>query len=231
MIDITTIIPVLLKKDRICALNETLKSIPNDNNIVIIDSGDVDLIHLIDQSNVRQLIYRSFNIGQWETRKQGLELVTTEYVHFLDADDILSYDAYDFERGHDMYQLFPRVFDYKPVISIEERTYLTACSCQIFRTSMARDVMNALPIGRHNYNECFLFMLQALALGYSDFVHHDSTVQRKNISGAMFEKPPKMNPELDFRVNKILSPDISCINDYYVNEYFRIRLSHIRKID
>ena len=226
---ITTIVPVLLQQDRVFALNETLSRIPSDNNIVIVDSGDPDLLPLIDQNNVKKIIYRENNVGQWLTRKEGLSHVTTEYVHFLDADDYLSEDAYDALGGHDMYQLIPRVFNGSIVVDELSRSFLTACSCQIFRTKMARDVMESFTVGRHNYNECFFFMLQAFALGYRDFVHHDSSVQRLMISGEMFKDvtPPD---DLKRKVRLLLSQDFRVVLDYHVYRYFNDRSNHLRKV-
>lgn len=225
---ITTIVPVLLKQDRIFALNETLSRIPSDNNVVIVDSGDPDLLPLIDQSNVKQIIYRENNIGQWLTRKEGLAYADTEYVHFLDADDYLSEDAYDAPGGHDMYQLIPRVFNGSIVVDELSRSFLTACSCQIFRKQMAVDVMDTLPIGTFNYNECFYFMLQAFSLGYRDLVHHDSTVQRLLISGEMF-KIMKTPPHLRVRLGPLLRQDFSGITDYHVYRYFTDRVNEFRR--
>lgn len=225
---ITTIVPVLLQQDRIFALNETLSRIPSDNNIVIVDSGDPDLLPLIDQSNIKKIIYRENNVGQWLTRKEGLSYVGTEYVHFLDADDYLSEDAYDAPGGRDMYQLIPRVFNGSIVVDELSRSFLTACSCQIFRTKMAREVMDTLPIGNFNYNECFYFMLQAYALGYRDFIHHDSTVQRLLISGEMF-KVMDTPHHLRVRLGPLLRQDFSTITDYHVYRYFTDRVNDFRR--
>lgn len=225
---ITTIVPVLLQHDRLYALNETLSRIPSGNNIVIVDGGDHDLLPLIDQSNVKKLIYREQNLGQWETRREGLSHVDTEYVHFLDADDYLSEDAYDAPGGHDMYQLIPRVFNGSVVVDELSRAFLTACSCQIFRTKMARDVMESFTVGRHNYNECFFFMLQAFSLGYRDFIHHDSSVQRLMISGEMFKDVP-LPEELKRKIRPLLTQDFHTVLDYHVYRYFSDRSNHLRK--
>lgn len=226
---ITTIVPVLLQHDRVFALNETLSRIPSDNNIVIVDSGDPDLLSLIDQSNIKKLIYRENNLGQWNTRQEGLAHVDTEYVHFLDADDYLSEDAYDAPGGHQMYQLIPRVFNGSVIVDELSRAFLTACSCQIFKTELARNVMGTFTVDRHNYNECFLFMMQAFSLGYRDFVHHDSTVQRLLLSGEMFKEKP-MSDDLKRRVKLLLTQDFRGLLDYHVYRYFIDRSTHLRKI-
>ena len=225
---ITTIVPVLLLQDRVFALNETLSRIPHSNTVVMVDGGDPDLIPLIDTSNIRQLVHRQNNIGQWLTRYEGLNYVDTEYVHFLDADDYLSEDAYDAPGGHEMYQLIPRVFNGSIVVDELSRVFLTACSCQIFKTEMARKVMASLPIGTHNYNECFYFMLQAYSMGYRDFVHHDSTVQRLLISGEMFKDPP-MPGFLGARVKALANQDFSRITDYHVHKYFTLRAKALKE--
>lgn len=224
---ITTVIPVLLLPDRVAPLNDTLACIPHDNIILVVDSGDKALLDGVDLSKVRRLIYREENRGQWESRREGLAFVDTDYVHFLDADDQLAADAYHAPYGRDAYQLFPRLFSNRIIINPISLINYTAFSCLVLKTEMAREVMDALSIGRYNYNECFYFMMQALKMGYHDFVSHNSIVHRQYISGEMSKAGPPMPEPLRSEVAALADVSIDELHDYYVRSYFKTRKSYV----
>ncbi len=98
MVDVSVIIPVYnvekyLKQCLDSVVNQTLKNI----EIICVDDGSTDsspdILKSYAEKDSRIIVKTQNNSGQGKARNKGMEVVSGEYIMFVDADDYLCLDA------------------------------------------------------------------------------------------------------------------------------------------
>lgn len=100
MSKISVIIPVYNKGEQIRrAVNNLLNQTMKDLEIILVDDGSTDESgYICDEyasKNSNVVIIHKLNSGPSSARNVGLDVATSEYIAFLDADDYFSEDTFE----------------------------------------------------------------------------------------------------------------------------------------